>query len=100
VNDLATRADWVLPGVDEGRLLTGESSAEGIARFYRERGASLVIVKLGKEGAYFDGMAGTGWVASFPVEKVLDTVVGVAEPVVAGTDLAQQIEPVLAIRVA
>jgi sugar/nucleoside kinase (ribokinase family) len=74
VNDLATRADWVLPGIDEGRLLTGENSAEGIARFYRERGASLVVVKLGKDGAYFDGAAGTGWVASFPVEKVIDTV--------------------------
>ena len=74
VNDLAARADWVLPGIDEGRLLTGESSAEGIARFYRERGASLVVVKLGKEGAYFDGVAGTGFVAGFPVEKVIDTV--------------------------
>ena len=74
INDLAARADWVLPGIEEGRLLTGESSAEGIARFYRERGASLVVVKLGKEGAYFDGAAGTGFVAGFPVEKVIDTV--------------------------
>jgi sugar/nucleoside kinase (ribokinase family) len=74
INDLATRADWVLPGIEEGRLLTGESSAEGIARFYRQRGASLVVVKLGKEGAYFDGAAGTGFVAGFPVEKVIDTV--------------------------
>ena len=78
INDLAARADWVLPGIEEGRLLTGESSAEGIARFYRQRGASLVVVKLGKEGAYFDGVisgvAGTGFVAGFPVEKVIDTV--------------------------
>jgi sugar/nucleoside kinase (ribokinase family) len=74
INDLAARADWVLPGIEEGRLLTGESSAEGIARFYRQRGASLVVVKLGKEGAYFDGVADTGWVAGFPVEKVIDTV--------------------------
>lgn len=74
VNDLASRADWVLPGIDEGRLLTGESSAEGIARFYRQRGASLVVVKLGKDGAYFDGVAGTGGVTSFPVETVIDTV--------------------------
>jgi sugar/nucleoside kinase (ribokinase family) len=74
INDLAARANWVLPGIEEGRLLTGESSAEGIARFYRERGASLVVVKLGKEGAYFDGLAGAGFVAGFPVEKVIDTV--------------------------
>jgi sugar/nucleoside kinase (ribokinase family) len=78
INDLAARADWVLPGIEEGRLLTGESSAEGIARFYRERGASVVVVKLGKDGAYFDGVvdgvSSSGFVAGFPVEKVIDTV--------------------------
>jgi sugar/nucleoside kinase (ribokinase family) len=82
INDLATRADWVLPGIEEGRLLTGDSSAEGIARFYRQRGASLVVVKLGKEGAYFDGVvdavvdgvSGSGFVPGFPVETVIDTV--------------------------
>lgn len=74
VNDLTARADWVLPGIEEGRFLTGESSAEGIARFYRQRGSSLVVVKLGEDGAYFDGVAGTGFVASFSVEKVIDTV--------------------------
>lgn len=74
VNDLARRADWVLPGIDEGRLLTGESSPEGIASFYRQTGASLVVVKLGKHGAYFDGVAGSGFVPGFPVEKVVDTV--------------------------
>ena len=30
INDLTARADWVLPGIDEGRLLTDENSAEGI----------------------------------------------------------------------
>ena len=75
INDLATRADWVLPGLEEGRLLTGEASAEGIARFYRERGASLVVVKLGAEGAYFDSdTAGSGYVPGFPVAEVIDTV--------------------------
>ncbi|MBE2262438.1 MAG: sugar kinase [Burkholderiaceae bacterium] len=74
LNDLASRADWVLPGLEEGRLLTGETTPEGIARFYRERGASLVVVKLGAEGAYFDGVAGPGRIDGFPVEKVVDTV--------------------------
>jgi sugar/nucleoside kinase (ribokinase family) len=74
INTLALQADWVLPGLEEGRFLTGQSSAEGIARFYCERGASLVVVKLGPEGAYFDCKAGSGRVAGFPVEKVVDTV--------------------------
>ena len=76
INDLATRADWVLPGLEEGRLLTGESTPEGIAHFYRQRGAQLVVVKLGSEGAYFEGDAavGAGYVPGFAVAQVVDTV--------------------------
>jgi len=74
INELALQADWVLPGIDEGRLLTGADTPEAIARFYRARGARLVIVKLGPEGAYFDGEAGQGRVPGFPVQAVVDTV--------------------------
>jgi 2-dehydro-3-deoxygluconokinase len=78
VNHLAVQADWVLPGIDEGRLLTGESTPEGIARFYLERGAQLVIVKLGADGAYFEGRHGgtgvRGSVPACPVAQVVDTV--------------------------
>ena len=75
INELASSADWVLPGVEEGLLLTGESSPEGIARFYRQRGAKLVIVKLGAAGAYYDSdVAGTGHVVGFPAKEVIDTV--------------------------
>lgn len=75
INDLASRADWVLPGLEEGRFLTGEASAEGIARFYRQLGAQLVVVKLGAEGAWFDSAtAGSGHVDGFPVAQVVDTV--------------------------
>jgi len=74
INALAAQADWVLPGLEEGRFLTGEQTAAGVARFYRQRGAKLVVVKLGPEGAYYDGEAGCGTVPGFPVAKVVDTV--------------------------
>ena len=74
INGLAALADWVLPGLEEGRLLTGHDRPEDIARFYRDQGARLVIVKLGAEGAYFDGEQGCGRVPCFPVERVVDTV--------------------------
>ncbi|WP_295379838.1 sugar kinase [uncultured Pseudacidovorax sp.] len=75
INALAAKADWVLPGLEEGRLLTGEATPEGIARFYRAAGASLVVVKLGPDGAYYDSAtAGCGQVPGFPVEQVIDTV--------------------------
>ncbi|QHJ01594.1 sugar kinase [Xylophilus rhododendri] len=75
INRLAAKAHAVLPGLEEGRLLTGEDSAEGIARFYRAAGAQLVVVKLGPDGAYYDdATAGTGHVEGFPVARVVDTV--------------------------
>jgi len=74
LNGLAAQADWVLPGLDEGRLLTGQSTPEGVASVYRSLGVKLVVVKLGPEGAYFDGEAGCGHVPAAPVTQVVDTV--------------------------
>lgn len=74
INSLAAMADWVLPGIEEGHLLTGAHTAPDVAAFYRSQGAKLVVVKLGPDGAYFDGEAGTGWVAGHPVAQVVDTV--------------------------
>lgn len=74
LNQLADLADWVLPGIEEGRFLTGAYDEEGIARFYRERGAKLVVIKLGSQGAYYEGDSGRGHVPGFPVREVVDTV--------------------------
>ena len=78
VNHLAVQANWVLPGLEEGRVLTGESTPEGIARFYLDRGVQLVVVKLGADGAYFEGRHGgtdvQGRVPAFPVTAIIDTV--------------------------
>lgn len=75
INDLATRCDWFLPGLSEGRTLTGLDTPEEISGFYLERGVSLVVIKLGPEGAYYKTAAGEeGYVAGFKVETVVDTV--------------------------
>ncbi len=96
LNALAAQCDWVLPGVAEGLILTGFEQPESIAAFYRERGASRVIVKLGADGAYYDDCdAGTGRVPACPVEKVVDTVgagdgfaVGVVSALLEGRSVA------------
>ncbi len=96
INGLAAHADWVLPGIEEGRLLTGHDTPEAIARFYRERGAKRVVVKLGADGAYFDDIdAGCGRIAAFPVAEVIDTVgagdgfmVGVTSALLEGRGIA------------
>lgn len=74
LNALALRADLVLPGLAEGRLLTGRDTPEGVADFYRERGVAEVVVKLGPEGAYYAGPEGSGTVLPPHVETVVDTV--------------------------
>jgi 2-dehydro-3-deoxygluconokinase len=74
LNELATYADWVLPGIGEGLVLTGSDQPEEIARFYLERGARGVIVKLGADGAYFRTADADGFVRAQPVARVVDTV--------------------------
>jgi sugar/nucleoside kinase (ribokinase family) len=74
LNLLAEGADCVLPGQAEGELLTGSAEPAVIAAFYRQRGARLVVVKLGVAGAYYDGPQGCGHVPAFPVAQVVDTV--------------------------
>lgn len=95
VNALACEADLVLPGLAEGRLLTGRDDPAGIADFYLERGVRQVVVKLGPAGAY---VAGAGlepdFVPGAQAPRVVDTVgagdgfaVGVISGLLDGLDL-------------
>jgi dehydrogluconokinase len=74
INALAALADWVLPGLGEGRLLTGFDDPADIAAFYLDRGAEAVAIKLGADGAYYRTHMDQGFIAAVPVEKVVDTV--------------------------
>ena len=51
INTVAARATIVLPGLGEGRLLTGTKDAESIVGAYLAAGASEVVIKLGAAGA-------------------------------------------------
>jgi 2-dehydro-3-deoxygluconokinase len=74
INDLARRADIVLPGLEEGQLLTGEEQEQGIADFYHSAGVKTVVIKLGTKGAYTSTGERYFNTNSFKVEKVVDTV--------------------------
>ncbi|POX36041.1 2-dehydro-3-deoxygluconokinase [Streptomyces sp. Ru73] len=74
VNDLAVRADWVLPGLSEGRQLTGAQDPADVARWYLARGVRRVVLKDGARGAtLYDAAGGTWTQPVFPVRAV-DTV--------------------------
>lgn len=75
LNSLAENAETVLPGVSEGKILTGESSPEGIAAFYHRLGVKNVVVKLGGDGAFWSVKDSvSGYAPGVPVEKIVDTV--------------------------
>lgn len=74
LNALAIQANWVLPGIEEGQLLTGYRDPKDIASFYIEQGCQVVVVKLGAEGAYFQTPTDSGFVSGYSVANVVDTV--------------------------
>ena len=99
LNHLAFQADWVLPGIKEGMILTGQQTPQGIADYYLTRGVQAVIIKTGSDGAWFKTAAGEqGAVAAVKVDNVVDTVgagdgfaVGVISALLEGKTLQQAI---------
>ena len=75
LNELAGLCDLVLPGIEEGRRLTGLQDPAEICAYYLAQGASQVVVKLGAEGAWCADRAGLAQhVPGVPVAHVVDTV--------------------------
>lgn len=99
INDLAARADMVLPGTGEGKILMGSEEPEEIAAYYRGLGAKAVIVKTGADGAYVDTEEQKETFSGFKVEQVVDTVgagdgfaVGVISGYLEGLSIEKMIE--------
>lgn len=75
LNFIARQADLILPGIGEGKILTGSGNEQRIADFYHELGVKDVIVKLGADGAFYSTKdSESGYVKAFEVEKIVDTV--------------------------
>ena len=101
INDLASHAEIVLPGINEGEILMGSRDPEAIADFYLNNGEATktVIVKLGTEGAYVKQKDGTSFtVPGFKVAEVVDTVgagdgfaVGLITGLIEGKSLKQAV---------
>lgn len=100
LNQLAFAADWVLPGLKEGQILTAQSTPEGIADFYLERGVQAVIIKTGPDGAWFKTAAGDrAAVEAIKVSQVVDTVgagdgfaVGIISALLEGETIEQAVQ--------
>ncbi|WP_411953984.1 sugar kinase [Alkalibacillus sp. S2W] len=74
LQEIASLADVILPGIDEGEFLTGETEPEAIAKALNPQGDKTIIVKLGDEGAYYATAGEDGYVSGFKVRRVVDPV--------------------------
>lgn len=74
INDLATKADLILPGISECNVLTGFKDFDDIADFYQNKGVMTIIIKDGANGSYIRDGSETYKVNGFKVKNVVDTV--------------------------
>lgn len=75
LNELATYADVILPGISEAKILTGLDDPDEIADFYFEKGVKYIVIKMGASGAYVKRPGEEKiFVPGFKVDKVVDTV--------------------------
>lgn len=99
INYIASLSDLCLPGVKEGKVLMGSDDPVEIAKYYRSKGAKMVIVKTGSKGAYVDCEQGTAFYPGYHVDHVVDTVgagdgfaSGVLSGILDGCDIAECID--------
>ena len=74
INNLASKCDLILPGTEEGLILTGSNDPDKIADFYQKLGVNDIIIKEGSKGAYVRSGSKSYRKKGFKVEKVIDTV--------------------------
>ncbi|WP_272674220.1 MULTISPECIES: sugar kinase [unclassified Providencia] len=99
LNQLAFQANWVLPGLKEGKILTGFDQPESIADFYLAQGVEAVVIKTGEHGAYYKTAGNQqGMVPAVHIKQVIDTVgagdgfaVGVISALLEGLTLPQAV---------
>lgn len=99
INDLAFKADIVLPGIGEGKILTGSDDPETVADFYLKQGVKIAVIKVGSKGAFVKTKDEKFMAPAFTVEHVVDTVgagdgfaVGVVSALLEGKSLQEAAE--------
>ena len=73
-NKIASYADVILPGLDEGQFMTGMTEVEDIADTLMGDADKTIIIKLGRDGAYLRTRDEKAYIEGFPVKYVVDPV--------------------------
>lgn len=74
-NEIAANADVILPGLDEGQLMTGETDVEAVAQALADGDSEkIIVIKLGDKGAYLHAGEQKAYIEGFPVDRIVDPV--------------------------
>lgn len=73
-NEIAANADVILPGLDEGQLMTGKNDVEEVAEALLGDSNKTIIIKLGDKGAYLHTKDEKAYIGGFPVKQIVDPV--------------------------
>jgi 2-dehydro-3-deoxygluconokinase len=71
---LAAQSDMILAGSGEGEFLFGTSDSSRIAAEFQKLGASIVAVKLGRDGVYYKAGKEEAHIPGVKVDRVVDPV--------------------------
>ncbi|RFU69448.1 sugar kinase [Peribacillus saganii] len=74
MSEIAKEADIILPGLDEGELMTGRKTPEEIAEYLSFGQEKTIVIKLGEKGAYYHTSTEQGYVDGFKVAQIADPV--------------------------
>ncbi|WP_442600217.1 sugar kinase [Neobacillus sp. D3-1R] len=74
LTEIASHADVILPGLDEGELMTGFTKPEEVAAALMGDQDKTIIIKLGSKGAYLHTKNEQAYIEGFPVQQVVDPV--------------------------
>lgn len=74
INKIAVRCDTVLPGINEGRILTDYENEKDIADFYLAKGVKNIVIKMGPQGAYVKTQTEEAYIKGYHVNRIVDTV--------------------------
>lgn len=72
--DIVSQCDIVMPGLDEGEILTEETRPEKIAQQLLQNGAKLVVIKLGEQGAFYAAEDQSEYVPGYPVKQIINPI--------------------------
>lgn len=95
---LIKKVDICLPGIEEAKFITGVDDPEEQANILMALGPKTVVIKLGKDGAYFKTAHQSGYVPAYQVDHYVDNVgagdgfaVGLLSGLIDNEDLAKAV---------